>query len=91
MHKKTLLIVLFFIALLMANANANAQPPPPTVHQFKVRYTCQGSNDAREVLVETDSAEDARSIIEDMIPCVVIIKITEVLLYTESLRNERRL
>ena len=85
MCKKTLL-VLYFIALLSA-AYGNSPPlaPPPTIHQFKVRYSysCKGSEGKREVLVDADSEDDARAIIEDMIPCAVIIKITEVILYQE--------
>jgi hypothetical protein len=86
MCKKTLL-VFFFIALL-STAYGNSPPlaPPPTIHQFKVRYSysCKGGgNGSREVLVDADSADDARSIIEDMIPCAIITKITEVILYQE--------
>jgi hypothetical protein len=82
MYKKTLLI---FLAAVLT---AHAQPPlapPPNIHQFKVRYTysCKGNKGTREVLVDADDEGDARAIVENMIPCAVITKITEVVLYQE--------
>ena len=85
MYKKTLL-VLFFIALLSAAYGQPPFAPPPSVHQFKVRYSysCKEAEGSRELLVDADNEEDARSIVQDIIPCAVIIKVTEVILYQEE-------
>jgi hypothetical protein len=87
MYKKTLLILFATLAI------AGAQPPlvpPPEIRQFKVHYICQGSSEARDLLVDANDEDDARQIIQNMIPCVVILKVTEVLLYEDSLQRGAR-
>lgn len=72
-----LLLLLFTLI-----ATAHGDPPrAPNInfHQFKVYYHCAGSTENRSVLVDAESKEAARAIIEDMIPCVEIQEITEIL------------
>jgi hypothetical protein len=84
MCKKTALLVLYFIALLSVYGQPLA--PPSSVRQFKVRYSysCKEAEGSRELLVDAENEEDARSIVENIIPCAVILKVTEVILYQEK-------
>jgi hypothetical protein len=91
MCKKTLLILFAFTAAAIADTTLPPLAPPPTIHQFKVHYACQGSKEMRDVLVDADDEDDARAIIEDMIPCAVIMKITEVILYEENVKTPPRM
>ena len=80
MCRKTLLLFLVFASL------AKGGLPPvtdPVVHQFRVEYACLGSTETRTLLVDADSAEEARGVVQNMIPCGVILKVTEVILYEE--------
>ena len=84
MRSKTLLILL--AAVMTANGQLPITTPdeqPFIGHQFRVHYSCVGSNETRNVLVDADSEEEARKIIQDLIPCVVILKINEIILYEQ--------
>jgi hypothetical protein len=87
MGKKIFLMFFFLFSVLSSYGSTPPLAPPPVVRQFKVRYSysCKGGGEGtREVLVDADSADDARSIIEDMVPCAKITKVTEVtVLYEE--------
>ena len=86
MSKKIFLMFFFLFSVLSSYGSTPPLAPPPVVRQFKVRYSysCKGGGEGtREVLVDADSAEEARGVVQNMIPCGVILKVTEVILYEE--------